>query len=519
MRFYHLSYLYSPRTGKLALLFRSTSFAQSFLLSTLWLVSMVVAFILGEVLSGILHFMSAQSMPGKLNRPPGPPRHPISGNLREIRRDALDFLLTSASEYGDIVSFHFMFFPGLLLNHPDFIRHVLQDNHRAYSKQHFDYAVLKPVLGEGLLTSDGDFWLRQRRLIQPAFHRQRVAAFGNQMVQDTREMLQRWEPVCKSGQALDVAEEMMRLTLTIVGRSLFSVDLSDQAGAIGPAFSYINAEVAQLFRSFLPTPLKFRLPRFQRALGELNRTVQTIIDKRRARLARSGDAGDDLLAMLIQARDEESNQQMSDKQLRNEVITLLLAGHETTANALTWTWYLLSQHPWAAERLRQELSTVLDGRPPGMDDLPALAYTRMVVQEALRLYPPAWIISRKAEQDDEIGGYPIPAGTVVSLSPYVMHRHPGFWQSPEVFDPERFSPSQTESRPAYAYFPFGGGPRLCIGRDFAMQEALLILATVAQRFELHLLPGHPVEMEALITLRPKYGMKMTLLEGAPRRKI
>lgn len=451
------------------------------------------------------YFMSATR-----NVPPGPPRHPIFGNLREIRRDSLGFLLSAAREYGDIVSFHFMFFPGLLINHPDYIQHVLQDNHRAYSKQTFDYAVLKPVLGEGLLTSDGDFWLRQRRLIQPAFHRQRIAAFGEQMVQDTQEMLRRWEPISRNGQAVDVAEEMMRLTLTIVGRALFSVELSAQASTIGPAFTILNAEIAQLLRSFLPTPIKFRLPRFQRALGDLNRTVQSIIDQRRERLARSGEAGGDLLAMLIQARDEQTSEQMTDQQLRDEVVTLLLAGHETTANALTWTWYLLSQHPQVEERLRRELVSVLDGQPPNLDDLPRLSYTRMVVQEALRLYPPAWIISRKAEQEDEIGGYAIPKGTAVSLSAFTMHRHPGFWEAPEIFDPERFTAQRSENRPPYAYFPFGGGPRLCIGRDFALQEAMLILATVAQRYRLELAPAHPVEPEPLVTLRPKYGMKMLL---------
>lgn len=449
-------------------------------------------------------------MPARLNSLPGPPRHPLFGNLREIRRDPLVFLLSAARDYGDIISFHFIFFPGLLVNHPDYIRHVLQDNHRAYSKQHFDYAVLKPVLGEGLLTSDGDFWLRQRRLIQPAFHRQRIAAFGVQMVLDTEEMLRRWEPFGENGQVVDVAEEMMRLTLTIVGRALFGIELSLQADTIGPAFTFINGEIAQLFRSFLPTPLKFRLPRFQRALGELNRTVQAIIDQRRAQLARSGVAGEDLLAMLIQAHDEDTNEQMSDQQLRDEVVTLLLAGHETTANALSWSWYLLAQHPQAAECLRLELKRVLNGRPPALDDLSELSYTRMVVQETLRLYPPAWIISRKAEQEDEIGGYPIPKGTVVSLSPYVTHRHPGFWEAPQAFEPERFSPPRSENRPPYAYFPFGGGPRLCIGRDFAMQEAMLILAMVAQRYRLELAPGHPVEPEPLVTLRPKYGMKMIL---------
>ena len=442
--------------------------------------------------------------------PPGPPSHPILGNLREIRRDTLGFLLSAASQYGDIFSFRFMFFPGLLVNHPDHIRHVLQDNHRAYSKQHFDYAILRPVLGEGLLTSDGEYWLRQRRLIQPAFHRQRIAFFGEQMVEETEKMLRRWESKYQEGQVVDIAEEMMRLTLTIVGRALFSVELSAQAGTIGPAFTTINAQVSDLFRSVLPTPLKFRLPGFQRALGELNRTVQSIIEQRRLELAHSGNAGNDLLAMLIQARDEGSNDQMTDQQLRDEVVTLLLAGHETTANALTWTWYLLSEHPPVSERLRYELESVLNGRSPCLDDLPRLKYTRMVVNEALRLYPPAWVISRRAEQDDAIGGYPIPKGTVVSLSPYTMHRHPGFWETPEAFEPERFSPECSEGRPQYAYFPFGGGPRLCIGRDFALQEAVLILATVAQRYYLELAPGHPVEPEPLITLRPKYGMKMTL---------
>lgn len=442
--------------------------------------------------------------------PPGPPSHPILGNLREIRRDTLGFLLSAARQYGDIFSFRFMFFPGLLANHPDHIRHVLQDNHRAYSKQHFDYAILRPVLGEGLLTSDGEYWLRQRRLIQPAFHRQRIAFFGEQMVQETEKMLRRWESQYQEGQVVDIAEEMMRLTLTIVGRALFSVELSAQAGTVGPAFTTINAQVSDLFRSVLPTTLKFRLPGFRHALGELNQTVQAIIDQRRLELARSGNAGDDLLAMLIQARAEGSNDQMTDQQLRDEVVTLLLAGHETTANALTWTWYLLSEHPPAFERLRYELESVLSRRSPCLDDLPQLKYTRMVVNEGLRLYPPAWVISRRAEQDDEIGGYPIPKGTVVSLSPYTMHRHPGFWDAPETFEPERFSPECSEGRPQYAYFPFGGGPRLCIGRDFALQEAVLILATVAQRYRLELAPGHPVEPEPLITLRPKHGMRMTL---------
>jgi cytochrome P450 len=427
-----------------------------------------------------------------------------------MRRDPLEFITRITQQQGDILRFRFLFTPALLINHPDYIRHVLQDNHRNYDKHSFDYEVLKPVVGNGLLTSDGDFWLRQRRLIQPAFHRQRIAALGEQMVQATETMLAGWEAFERRGEPVDAAAEMMRLTLTIVGRALFGQDLSSAAARVGPAFSVVNAGVAALFRSFIPTTLKFRLPPMKGAIAELDEVVNGIIAERRAAIQAGESPGDDLLGMLLQARDEDGQTGMTDKQLRDEVVTLLLAGHETTANLLAWTWYLLSKNPAAAEHLRLELRRELAGCPPSIDDLPRLKYTRMVLQETLRLYPPAWIISRRAIQDDVVGGHPIPAGTVISISPYAMHHHPGFWANPEGFDPQRFSPEQVEGRPQYAYFPFGGGPRLCIGRDFALQEAIIILATVAQRYRLDLVPGHAVVPEPLITLRPREGVKVRL---------
>lgn len=439
----------------------------------------------------------------------------LVGNLGEIQRDALGFLTSIARQQGDIVRFRAMFYAGILLNHPDYIKHVLQDNNRNYNKKNFDYEMLKPVLGEGLLTSDGDFWLRQRRLMQPAFHRKRIAGFGALMVDATGQMLERWERHARQdGDApLDVAEEMMRLTLRIVGQALFSQDISGEADTVGESFTYLNQALTDRVRRPFSPPLNWPTPgnrRFHYEVARLNQVVDEIILGRHSALRDKGQVGEDLLAMLLAARDEETGEGMSASQLRYEVMTLMLAGHETTANALSWTWYLLSQHPHVRQRLEGELSQSLGGRMPGVEDVPHLPYTRQVIQEALRLYPPAWIISRRAIQADEIGGYPIPANSLVDMSAYVTHRHPRYWPNPEVFDPERFAPDRAEERPPFAYFPFGGGPRLCIGRNFALLEAQLILASVAQRFRLELLPGHPVAPEPLITLRPRYGLKMVL---------
>ena len=323
-------------------------------------------------------------------------------------------------------------------------------------------------------------------------------------------MLERWQHAVTHHQPLDVAEEMMRLTLRIVGQALFNIDLSDETGIVGQAFTALMAPFMDYIYHPVP-PLGFPTPRnrrIQQSIRTLDAVVLDIITEH----CRSGAGNDDLLSMLLEAREEEIGEQMNDRQLRDEVMTLLLAGHETTSNALSWAWYLLSQYPDAERCLHAELEQVLGGRTPAVEDLSRLTYTRMVLEETLRLYPPAVGFNRKALADDEVGGYFVPAVTLIWLSPYVTHRHPDFWERPEVFDPERFSSERSAGRPHFAHYPFGGGPRLCIGNHFAMMEAQLVLATIAQRYQLRLVPDHRVEPQVLLTLRPRGGLPMTLLE-------
>ncbi|MGW8318676.1 MAG: cytochrome P450 [Candidatus Promineifilaceae bacterium] len=440
---------------------------------------------------------------------PGPGGHFLVGSTPELRQDPLGFFLDLTRQYGDVAHIRLMGVSAFVVNRPDYIKHVLQDNNHNYSKDTEDYRMLKPVVGNGLLTNDGPDWLRQRRLIQPAFHRQKVAGFGQLMVEAAKAMLDRWAARPAPEAPLDVAEEMRRLTLRIVGEALFDVDLSDEASEVGRAFTYINEDLSGRLYDGYFIPLRIPTPRnrrFRQAKETLDKVVNDIIRERREQ----PDERQDLLAILIAAQDEETGQGMSDEQLHDELITLLLAGHETTAVALSWTWYLLSKYPEVMAKLHAELATALDGRDPTVDDLPNLPCTHRVLQESMRLYPPAWGISRKAEDDDVIGEYFIPAGSVIFLLPYTMHRHPDYWDDPDAFDPERFLPERAQERPQFAYFPFGGGPRLCIGADFAMVEAQLVLATVAQRYVLKLVPGHPVEPQPLITLRPRYGLHMTV---------
>ncbi len=439
--------------------------------------------------------------------PPGPRGHFLFGSLREVQRDPLKLLHDGFREHGDVVRFRFGAEHAVLLAHPDHIRHVLHDNHRNYDKSNVDYAMLRRLLGNGLLTSDGALWRRQRRLMAPMFHRQRVAGFCKLMVDSTLEMLERWEALAQSGEAFDATAEMARLTLAIVARALFTAEVSEDAETIGSALTEVNRQLGEfhLLDMFWMIPT-LRKRRFRNAVHALDRVVDKIIDQRR----RSTRPNQDLLSMLLEAVDEETSQAMTPRQVRDEVLTLLLAGHETTANALVWTWYLLSQNPEAADKLHHEVTRVLGERAPGGLDLPQLPYTRMVVEESMRLYPPAWAVSRNAVDEDEIGGYRVPRRTNVIICGFVTHRHSTFWEEPERFDPERFSPERSEGRPSFAYLPFGGGPRICIGNSFAMTEVQLILATVAQRYRLRLVPGLPVELHPLITLRPRYGMRMTL---------
>lgn len=453
---------------------------------------------------------------------PGPPGAPLIGNSRALLKDNLGFVMKMAREYGDVVHYRMGPMPVYQVNHPEGVKRILQDNNRNYSKDTFDLPFVNMLLGNGLVTSQGDTWLRQRRLMQPVFHHRYVTALVEQMADATAGMLDRWQQNEGSGRPLDIAEEMMSLTLDIVNQALFTSTVSDETEAIRQAMAFLAEDLAFRFQlPFYPPPFvpTLRNIRFKRALATLDRTIQGIIDGRRALLATADleeDEPQDLLSLLMAARDEETGEGMDDRQLRDEVITMFIAGHETTALALSWAWYLLSAHPDVERKLHEELASELNGRAPTAADLPNLIYTRMVIDETVRLYPPAWISNRQSVNEDVICGYHIPAGSFVAFSPYVTHRDPDLWTDPERFDPERFANGQEKSRPRYAYFPFGGGPRQCIGKGFALVEAQLILATVAQRYRLRLAPGHEVQPQALMTLRPKGGMPM-VLEARPNK--
>lgn len=451
--------------------------------------------------------------------PPGPKGHLLWGTVREFRRDILGTLKSWSETYGDAIRFRFfLHYHGYIFSHPDHNKRIFEENNRNYVKlPNPQNSLLVPLVGYGLLTNDGESWLRQRRLVQPAFHRRRIAEFSKLMTQATEQMMESWYVVAREGAAFEVNEEMVRLTLEIVGKSLFSVDLTREAETVGNAFTAVNRQ----FREFSSHPFGVwlmnatwlpRTRRFMSNVAVLDRVVNDIIDERR-RLRRNG-AGqtNDLLDLLMDARDEETGKGMDDRQLRDEVMTLMLAGHETTSNALTWTLYLLSEHPAVREELEQEVDRVLAGRTPTFADIPQLAHTTMVLEESMRLYPPAYAVARTAADEDVVGGYKVEKGAVITLSPYVTHRHPEFWEAPDRFDPQRFSAERKAQRPRYAYIPFGGGPRMCIGSNFAMTEATLILAMIVQRFRLDHVPEHPVELEPLITLRPRHGMVMRLRE-------
>ncbi|CAN5696860.1 cytochrome P450 [soil metagenome] len=432
------------------------------------------------------------------------------GSVRDFRRDSLRFIEEVARRYGDVASYRMANMTWYQVNHPDGIRRILQVNNHNYGKGSLTRGILEPIIGEGLFISEGETWLRQRRLMQPVFHRRRIAAFGKLMTDNTLAMLDRWNSSAEGGAPLDVSAEMARLTLDVVTEALFHDHVGGEPEVIARAVTTVVDEISYRFEVPVYPPLQVPTPRNRRlraALGTLDVAVYRIIEEHR----RKG-GGDDLLSLLMEARDEETGAAMSDRQLRDEVITLFIAGHETTATALSWTFYLLARHPGAEERLRSELERVIgpSGRAPTVDDLPNLSYARAVIEEAIRLYPPVWITNRQAVAEDEILGYRIPAGTIVMISPYVLHRHPDFWERPEAFEPERFSPERSAGRPRYAYFPFGGGPRQCIGRDMALVEAQLVLATVAQRYRLRLSADQVVEAQPLATLRPRGGLPMTL---------
>jgi cytochrome P450 len=443
----------------------------------------------------------------------GPRGHRFFGCMPELARDPLGLYTRAWREHGDIVRLRAI--PGVyffLLVHPDAVEHVLARNHKNYRKPDSFNRPVSLLAGRGLLTDEGPSWLGRRKLIQPAFHRNRLAALDGPVVRETEQMLRAWDRG-EDGQVLDVLAEMMHLTLAIAGRTLFSADIGGAADAFGRSlregFSYVSHRMNHPFAPphWVPTS---RNRRFARARATLKRVVLDLIAERR----RGGAAHDDLLAMLMAAQDEETRARMTDQQVRDEALTLLTAGHETVGAALSWTWYLLAQHPEVQRPLQDEVDAALGDRSPTTADLPRLPLCRAAFEEAMRLYPPAWGQPREAIGEDEIDGVRIPARTVVTLAQFLTHRHPEFWDEPEQFRPQRFLGEAPGDRPRFAYFPFGGGPRICIGNQFALIEATLVLATVARRYAMALVPDHPVVPDPTFTLRPKFGVRVVLTRRA-----
>jgi cytochrome P450 len=401
-------------------------------------------------------------------------------------------------DYGDIVTMRYYNFRVFFVSHPDYIEQVLVTDNRKFIKGRI-LRKNRQLFGNGLLTSEGDFWLRQRRLAQPAFHRARIASYADTMVRFALRIASEWS----GGEERDIHAEMMRLTLSIVAKTLFDADVDREAKSVGQALEaimHLNSDFRKLLitPTWLPTPRKVRATF---ATAKLNRIIYRFIDERRA----TGTDNGDLLSMLLAARDDDGSR-MTNRQLRDESITIFLAGHETTANALSWTWMLLAQNPQVEATLHEELDRVLGGRAPTIDDLPNLRYTGHVVSESMRLYPPAWGMARLAIEDTEIAGYQIAKGCGVSLAQWVVHRDPRWFEAPLEFRPERWEGDLLKRIPRFAYFPFGGGPRQCIGNNFAVMEATLLLATLAQQFRISLMPGREIIPAASITLRPKTGI-------------
>src|SRR5579884_469110 len=428
----------------------------------------------------------------------GPRGHPILGHSLELNRDPLGFLLRCARDYGDFVPLRSGPARAFLVSDPQAIEEVFVTQHPNFIKGP-GLRRSAAVFGNGLLTSEGAFWRRQRKLVQPAFHRERIAGYAPVMVAETLRRMETWQ----EGDVRDIHAEMMPLMLQIAVKTLFGTEVAE-AQRVADAMEVGQENFARwmgylaMLPDWLPTPTP---PSLGRAVRQLDAVVYGLIRARRE----SGEDRGDLLSLLLRAQDEDDGTRMTDKQLRDEILTLLLAGHETTALALTWAFTLLAQHPEASARLIEELRTVLNGRPPTAEARPRLVYAEQVILESMRLYPPAWAVSRTALADCEIAGHSIPAGATVLMSQYVVHRDPRFFPDPETFRPERWASGFARTLPRYAYFPFGGGPRICIGNTFALMEAVLVLATIAQQFRFTLVPGHPIVPHPAVTLRPRYG--------------
>lgn len=429
--------------------------------------------------------------------PKGPAWRYLAGMLLESRHNALGFLERCARQYGDVFTFRFITLPFCYIGRPELIESVLVTHFSNFTKSE-DYRALRRVLGEGLVTSEGETWRRHRRLMQPAFHRERFEAYAGLMGVYAERAVESWRP----GQVFDVHKEMMQLTLEIVAQALLGTEVAGQARDVGEALDELLRQFVGgsifILPGWLPTPANFRT---RRAVRKLDQTVYRIIQSRRA----AGSGGNDLLSILLAARDEDGSR-LSDLELRDETMTLFLAGHETTAIALSWTWFLLAQNPSVEAEMLRELNDALGGRPVTTADLARLKFTAKVIKESMRLYPPVWGIGRRALEDVNIGGYRLPAGMNVFMTQWLVHRDPRYYPSPLDFNPHRWTEEFERRLPSFAYFPFGGGPRVCIGTSFALTEALVLLATIARRFKLEL--AEKPEAMPSVTLRPRHGIKM-----------
>ncbi len=436
--------------------------------------------------------------------PPGPKGHFLVGVLPEYSRNPLGFFSHCAKTYGDIVYLG-GWIPSYLLNHPDLIEQMLVSQQHNLIKSRLGN-ITKPLLGNGLLMSEGDFWKQQRHLIQPAFHRDRIADYARVMVDYTQQMLTTWQ----DGEIRDIHHDMMQLTLAIVAVTFFGSDVEADIDVIDQTVKVTLTHFDKsstnllwfLLPNSIPTPDNLR---FRKAVKQLDAVVYRLIQQRRTSTKETGD----LLSMLLHLQAEDGTQ-MSDRQLRDEVMTFILAGHETTALVLSWTWYLLAKHPEVEAKLLTELQTVLTGRVPTLTDLPQLPYTEWIILESMRLYPPVWAIPRTVAQDCEIAGYRVKAGNGLVASQWIVHRDPRWFSNPETFNPDRWANDFAKRLPSGAYFPFGGGSRICIGKAFAMMEARLLLATIAQAYQITLIQEEPIEPWASLTLRPKQEIKVRL---------
>ena len=435
---------------------------------------------------------------------PGPRGYPLLGVMPEMISDMLGLFTNTAREYGGIAQFKLLNKSYLLVTNPDYVKYILQDNYKNYIRGS-SVETGRVLLGNGLPLIDGDFWLRERRMLQPAFHREQLGKLANVVTDVIDTFMQDWDGKAKRQQSLDMDDEMMRLTLTAIIKSMFGAQIDDKIQSLSQAFNVASKFMLWRSQQMWALPLSVPVPRnmqYNRALKVLNNNIFPLIADGRQH------PRDDLLGMMLAMRDADTGEGISDEQARDEVVTIFFAGHETTAATMAWAFYLLSQHPDVEAKMRAEVTTLLNGRSPTLADLPKLTYMQQVLNEVLRLYPAAYLFAREAVVDDRVDGYFVPANTLIFITPFVTHRDPKYWPDPERFDPERFTSEQVTSRPRHVYFPFGEGPHVCIGNNFALMGMQLILAMTLQRFHIKLVPNHPIAFKPEATLRPKYGMKM-----------